>query len=399
MQTDQRHSPKNWWPGPAILAVAFMVACALGWKFAKPGAVTSSGPITARHAVASTPSSSASAALQHKARRPRKSSDLELAIRRAMAESDPAKRSHLWHELAIDSVRAGHDSIRRVLTLAWKISEPDLRNEFCQALYAEWAQTDAPGVMEALKELGDAEQQLAGTLAIMRGWIGRDLEGSLQWVSQQPPEASLTREMNRMLTFTLQQQSPQAVMAMLEASGSAILPREFYASFLGRPEENDPSVAAKSLLQSGSEPIQAVLGDHIVGQWAQQSPLDAASFAASMPPGESQDRATIWVIEGWSFVEPEKAAQWVEKFGETPLREQAVERVISAWVKQNVEASAAWLQSLPASRSRDIAVGIFCDRITFIDRDAAMLWGQTIQDRALRLSVLDAVGSAFDSQQ
>ena len=146
-----------------------------------------------------------------------------------------------------------------------------------------------------------------------------------------------------------------------------------------------PDVAVRELVLSG-----------IATVWGQTDPALAASLALkSISPGKAQDDAVIGIVQRWAQEKPLEAASWVTQFPEGSLRETALENLLSLWVDDKPEEAGNWLNSLPAGESRDIAAGAYAVKIAASSPEAAARWAEDIGQESLRQSRMEIVGETW----
>ena len=121
---------------------------------------------------------------------------------------------------------------------------------------------------------------------------------------------------------------------------------------------------------------------------ARSSPVDAAKWVASLPPGEDQNRAAMAVLSQWISTDPVAAAGWTAQFAEGPLREQALWQVAREWGLRNWNDTSSWLAQLPPGPSRDSAIDAFVTSADGYDIKLALEWANRMENqekRALRV--------------
>lgn len=355
------------------------------WTASHPPPKTNQARPAANRPALSPSEGQPSAFFSRKPGRQRTQSPWEAPLRRALAEPDAGDRARLWRELADTVAGTGGDSFARALVLAETIREPGLRREFTLALYTRWAESDPAAAMRHAPGRSEAAP------SVLRVWAARDLAGALGWLEEQPA-GPVPRAVQEILSEALLEREPRAVLAWMEQSRSDTVRRELYGPFLGKWAESDPAAAAEAaLVSSAPNPLNALLGDQLMAQWARHSPVEAATWVAGLAPGELQERAVLRVVASWSATAPAQAAEWVEQFSEGPLREQAARELVTAWTERDATGTMAWLRELASGRSRDVAVSSFCQLIAPRQPETAFRWGETIQDAELQIHFLQSL--------
>jgi hypothetical protein len=94
---------------------------------------------------------------------------------------------------------------------------------------------------------------------------------------------------------------------------------------------------------------RANLRDHLAGWeaiWAQHSPVQAATYVASLPPRESRAQSVLSVVSAWAYRDPESTAAWIERFPESELRNRAVEELLVPWAANHAARAQSWARTL-----------------------------------------------------
>jgi len=117
---------------------------------------------------------------------------------------------------------------------------------------------------------------------------------------------------------------------------------------------------------------------------AEQSPIEAARWVASLEPGEEQKEAALAVVGVWLQSDPKAVANWVASFSEGSMREQALGRVARTWGLQDWNGAAAWLETLPKGASKDMAIDEFVWSADGYDIRLASEWANRIETQELR---------------
>jgi hypothetical protein len=126
----------------------------------------------------------------------------------------------------------------------------------------------------------------------------------------------------------------------------------------------------------------------IMQQWARSAPEEAGAYAVVKLEGKAQEDAAYAVARLWANSDPAGAAAWIADFPDGKLRNLAVQSVVSTWSARDLPSTGEWIGSLPAGTSRDLAITTYVNKARNINPANATHWATRIDDASKRWNSL-----------
>ncbi len=250
---------------------------------------------------------------------------------------------------------------------AWADALPDKQRTLALGSVAQvWAASDPRGAIEWLSEhpagpVSDPnkgyEQPEDIRTHVFRAWLGRDEAAARSYAS------SLTTGETR-----------AAVDAALIS----------YLNQSGRTAE------AAKLFAQAENPDNGALAARLAAAMANDDPIAAATWAASLPPGPSQMEAVKTVATAWAGRDPVSVASWIEQFSAGETRDRVVAAYAQDIVRIDPSAAAEWTLQIddPWDRGK-LARSVFW-QMRQRDRQGAEQWFTNVPgiDETIRRTTL-----------
>ncbi|MEY3851831.1 MAG: hypothetical protein RI910_811 [Verrucomicrobiota bacterium] len=128
----------------------------------------------------------------------------------------------------------------------------------------------------------------------------------------------------------------------------------------------------------------------ILTRWAVKHPDAAIQWMLSLPAGKTKDLALGRICRGMYYDNPQAAWYLASVIGDEGIRFQAKRFVAWEWYKKDRAAARQWMLSLPVSPARDVALSGVSDGLSMSDRQDGMDLKLRISDTGLRTEFLDA---------
>jgi hypothetical protein len=201
---------------------------------------------------------------------------------------------------------------------------------------------DPAQAAKTLQELGGDSD----ILSTMQKWAKADLDGAAQWVKQLP-EGSFREGALIGLLEQWKLQDPSGA-----AEFVAAMPMEPHqlkgvlASWTGQ----DSKAAIDWVNGLADGPMRDAGLKAVCDALSEPKPAEAASFVASLAPGDVQSQLAASVACGWAVNDPLAALQWLAAFPEGPARASAIEQIGAGVFQMNapgLDASRKWLNETP----------------------------------------------------
>jgi len=313
------------------------------------------------------------------------------AMREALAENDPVKRSlmmaQLMQNLTPENVQAALAALRE---------SPDRRENFqyLALLQYAWGKIDGAAAIAAALESGGDRGGPFGAMSALAGWASSDPEGAKAWIAGQEDgrekmmytggliEGLAKTDPAAATAYVLSLAAPQAG----EDGRVGFDPRDRYISNIaGEMLKQGVEVASAwaHSLPEGSMKASA-LGE-VAQFYARQDPAAAAKWIESYADSADAGRAVREVADRWAREAPSDAAKWVTAL---PVDAQgdALLSIFSQWGQKEPLAASEYLATMEPSSGRDSAVSGFSRELADEDPTAAMEWAGSIADADLRQS-------------
>jgi hypothetical protein len=279
------------------------------------------------------------------------------------------------------------------------------------AVVTSWAAQDPKSVLGAPDAIGIPRVREDGVDAALKALAAQDPKAALDWIKQNPGTASAKALQTRYdaaiagYASTDPQGAFAAVMALSEGNPSD---RQLKTSAL--------QSLADSLAASGSfTDAVTMFGQLPAGQsqndayarlaqrWAEASPTDASAWVATLTDPTARAQAGRSVVDAWAASDPASAAAWAAQMdqqstgGGTAGSASLLAAAIRDWSTYDLDTPGQFLNQLPASPTKDSAIGIFALSAAQEDPQSAMQWVSTVSDDGMRNRL--TMGVAFQMLQ
>lgn len=214
--------------------------------------------------------------------------------------------------------------------------------------FAQLIATDPATAAAALSQSADVDLHDRWLLDIMRSWLSRSPQQSIDWVSSLPAgdyKSAATED----LFYTWASIDPSDAAATLEQQLESNSPTPGLVPFVNAWALGDPNSTARWLDQLGEHaPTRALAA--LAGSWVARDPLAATAWVASLPP-EQRANTTPRLAITWSNSDPAAALNWLHSQpGLSPEQTQrATLAALASWASSDDPTSAIDY----ASRIRD----------------------------------------------
>ena len=218
--------------------------------------------------------------------------------------------------------------------------DPDIRGQCMVTLAMTWARQDLPGALDWLKQLPDGADKSLGLSMCVKEWCANDAPAAAAW-------------------------SLAAYSAKGEDDGLLGNVAFMWGSV-------DPKAAADWVQKLAPGPVRTLALNTLIGGWVQNSPVEAATYAAGLPPDEGAG-VVQQAVQAWASFDPAAAGGWVTSFPSGSYREAMVSDVANYWVDKDPPSAAAWVQSADSKQGMLEVARIWLLR----DPEAALSWIQS----------------------
>lgn len=314
--------------------------------------------------------------------------DMATAMREAMAETDPVKRSlmmaQLMQNLTPENVQAALAALRE---------SPDRRENFqyMGLLQYAWGKIDGEAAIAAAIESGGRGGAF-GAMSVLSGWATTDPDGAKAWIESQEDGREKMMYMNGLIDG-LAKTDPAAATAYVLSMAAPVEGEDGGGGFDMRSRYI--SNIAGELLKQGVEAASAwadglpegsmkasALGE-VAQFYARQDPAAAAKWIEGYASSADAGRAVREVADRWAREAPGEAAKWVAAL---PAESQgdAMRSVFNEWAEQQPLEASQYLAEMEPSAGRDSAVSGFSTELAGENPTDAMKWAGSIADEELR---------------
>jgi len=305
------------------------------------------------------------------------------AMREAMAETDPVKRSLMMAQLMQSLTAENAKSALAVLR-----ESPDRRENFqyFALLNYAWGQVDGKAAIANAMEQG-GRGGAYGAMSVLSGWAGTDPEGAKEWIAGQEDGREKSMYMNGLVDGLAKSDPAAATEYVLSMPG----PEEGEDDPRGRYIDNIAGEMLKQGVDAASTwadglpegSLRASALSEVAEYYARQDISAAAAWVEAYAGSEDANRAVREIADRWANDSPQEAAEWVSGL---PADSQggAMRTVFSEWAQEEPVEAANYLTDMAASPARDSAVSGFSMRFAGEDPTTAMEWTDSIANADMR---------------
>ena len=120
----------------------------------------------------------------------------------------------------------------------------------------------------------------------------------------------------------------------------------------------------------------------LVGQWTEQNPAAAASYASANRNTNNWGGLVSAVADEWAKRDPQAAATWAANLPSGLDKRSAIYEAIVGWADSDLNGAASFVASQPAGESRDAMAGTLARQIGREDPAAGLKWAAMVADAA-----------------
>lgn len=262
----------------------------------------------------------------------------------------------------------------------------------------------------------------------MEGWVARDPEGALAWLTSQ--QASDRRdEVIRMALGQYSETDAQgaAEWALKNLTGgelnNAIIAiaeswalqngAEGAAWFQARPDSSERDAAMENLFfvwasnepgtaldylktRANSEKFAPTLRRAALAGWAKSDPLGAVASSLTLSQANGDPDQFANTVANWATVDLSAASDWlVTQQPAGPERRAAAQEIATIFAQQSPDAGVAWLEKLAPGEERDGAASTLVAMWSRIGPAEAAEWAMTQQQAKLPPAVLAEISRNY----
>jgi hypothetical protein len=212
------------------------------------------------------------------------------------------------------------------------------------AAMAGWDESGEPGLVEAVQQLGNVDQQRIGETLARRRVVMLGPEGALRWVD------------------SIGDQGFREVMAVRVAGAAAA------------HKGAGPLAAEWAAQHVRTDDRLSGFPRRIGSRWARYDPEGALAWLATLPAGADRDDGVGETYRSWMVHDRAAAFAWADKSGLQPWNQPAISLYVRALSRENPQKAIELAHQLSDPGLRDSST-IVVGRVWIeIDRDAAEAW-------------------------
>ncbi|MEO8351374.1 MAG: hypothetical protein ABI680_06555 [Chthoniobacteraceae bacterium] len=244
---------------------------------------------------------------------------------------------------------------------AWAMALPsDVRAAPLQTVMREWAATDPRAALDWLaanREMDAMPAAAATRAAVFASWLNANEAGARAYADALPAGPDKDAAQTALVSHLCRHQRPAAAVAL----------------FGQVPDSERGKLAAE-----------------IARTMAGNDPLEATTWAVSLPPGEEQTQAITSIVDAWSWTNAAAVASWIEKFPVGDVRDQAVGAFISRVGSLDTASAAEWVLQIRDPWKRALAAQKVFGYLRVRDSAAAITWLEELPgiDETIRTTTL-----------
>ena len=281
------------------------------------------------------------------------------------------------------------------IALLDQVREQDLESWVVEAIGAAWAKSDPEAAFAWANQQTNTKVKDLILGGVIVSIASKDIKGALAYTQSLSPgdwEDSTIPEAFRMAAY-YDYKGALAVMQSLPQGRTKDLATKGISLHLSIAGDGDRDPQAAWDLVSGISDTgirTAAQNSEILTWWAKKYPDAAIQWMLSLPAGKSKDLALQRISEGMYYDNPKAAWYLASVIGDEGIRFQAKRFVAWEWYKKDRAAARQWMLSLPEGPARDVALHGVSDGLSMSDRQDGMDLKLRISDTGLRTEFLDS---------
>lgn len=307
----------------------------------------------------------------------------------ALAGKSAARESTRDHSASGKATQDREDSIQHALSQ----TDDAKRSTALRRAGAAAADRNLAGAIAAGAKLESDSDRLDYHLGLIGKWADSDPEAAIAHAADSLPPGLLRSEAIGLAVNKWGNANPREAWIWTQQHLSGPLKERAMNDLVIGWTRRTPETAAEWLTGTGltSQPLFSALGR----TWAEQSPADAAAWAATLPQGVARQTAQVAVASEWASQEPAlAAAHYAGKFDDEGGASLAI-AITDVWATTNPAETAQWINSLPPGPRRNEAAGALATIWAASDIDAAVAWSQSIGDADTRGQIITHIGTTW----
>jgi hypothetical protein len=260
---------------------------------------------------------------------------------------------------------------------------------------AAWAKSDPEAAFAWANQQTNTKVKDLILNGVITSMAIKDIKGALAYIQSLSPGASEERTIPEAFRMAAGDdfQGALAVMQSLPKGRTKDLATKGISLHLSIAGDGDRDTQAAWDLVSGIGDTgirTAAQNSDILKWWAKKYPDAAIQWMLTLPAGKSKDLALQRISEGMYYDNPQAAWYLASVIGDEGIRFQAKRFVAWEWYKRDRAAARLWMLSLPEGPARDIALHGVSDGLSMSDRQDGMDLKLRISDTGLRTEFLDS---------
>ena len=240
------------------------------------------------------------------------------------------------------------------------LPEAQRSTETLSEMLSQYSNTDPKKAFDFAISLQNPQEQTAAVTGLFSNWSREDPEAAAQGWKKLPEGQSRLEALDNVAT-SWGQSDPEAAKSWADSLSGTERARALAAVLPALARDNPVSASSQlsTLIATppdGMEKNLASSAGSLAGQWAEDDPASASTWAAALPNGQSRDEGLKAVSKSWS--------------------------------QYDAVATAQWLGTLEAGSSRDAAIQPLVNQVRETDPNTAFSWAASISDDNARLNEL-----------
>ncbi len=253
-------------------------------------------------------------------------------------------RESSWESVGSRETVANEESVAR----AASIGNPRQRDRALEDVFAKAGLDEVKKALAWAESLPDGPMKKAALEKILKRWGELDGAGAAAYAVK-----------------------------VYEETGNAGLLREALAGWA----EKDPQGAMKQLESLGlGDGLRRDIRRDLLGQWTDQNPVAAATYAAANRNTNSWGGLVSVVADEWSKRDPQAATAWAAGLDTGRDKRGAIDEAIKGWAESDLGGAAAYVSSQPPGESRDVMAGSLARQIGRENPAAGLKWAAMVSD-------------------
>lgn len=260
-------------------------------------------------------------------------------------------------------------------------------------LFERWAAHDPVQAMAQRQQIPghDADQQLLR--AILAVWVAHQPTAAVAWAQTLPEEFGRNQLIADLFNDWAKNDLSAAATACQQLPAGAAREKA-WEKILNRWIASDPAAAAALVkdLEPGDYRQEAIAA--LCQRWAGSDATAALTWASSLPSATEQMTATNQIVANWSKHDPQSAAQFASQHAE--LSGKVLAAIAAAWAQQDPQGMATYALTLPAGETQTQYLTAACRQLAAQDLPATVGLLQPLTDVALRQTILEQAAGHCD---